>query len=241
MSIDQLYYQSCMNESDIHEHLPTLYNHGLECNSIVEFGVRDTANSTRAFVKSLVDNSRNGTKNLSYIGVDIVPCRVDYIQQICKQNKIDYMFIVGDSIKVTIPETDLLFIDSWHVYGHLKRELAVHHSKVKKYIIMHDTTVDEEEGESIRCKWDTAEQSKQSGYPEEEIRKGLWPAIEEFLQDHPEWMLKERFTNNNGLTVLQRKYGITEISRRPLEIHEIEEILQRPLQKHEIEEILRSR
>ena len=57
MSIDQLYYQSCINESDIHEHLPTLYNYAMECNSVVEFGVRDTANSTRAFVKALVDNN----------------------------------------------------------------------------------------------------------------------------------------------------------------------------------------
>ena len=205
MSIDQLYYQSCINESDIHEHLPTLYNYAMECNSVVEFGVRDTANSTRAFVKALVDNSRNGAQNLSYIGVDLTPCRVDYIQHICNQNSIDYMFVIGDSAKVSIPETDLLFIDSWHIYGHLKRELAKHHSKAKKYIIMHDTTIDGEEGESIRCKWDTAEQSKKYGYPEEEIRKGLWPAVEEFLQEHPEWTLKERFVNNNGLTILEKK------------------------------------
>ena len=204
MSIDQLYIQSCFQESDIHEHLPTLYNYGLECNSIVEFGVRDTANSTRAFVKSLVDNSRNGTKDLSYIGVDIVPCRVDYIQQICKQTNIDYMFIVGDSIKVTIPETDLLFIDSWHVYAHLKRELAKHHSKVKKYIIMHDTECDGEFGETIRNKWDAKKQSQESGYPEEEITKGLQYAIDEFLEQHPEWKVKEVFTNNNGLTILER-------------------------------------
>jgi hypothetical protein len=38
----------------------------------------------------------------------------------------------------------------------------------------------------------------------EEINRGVWPAIEEFLAAHPEWILKERFTNNNGLTILQR-------------------------------------
>ena len=31
-------------------------------------------------------------------------------------------------------ETDLLFIDTWHVYGHLKRELKAHEKKVNKYI-----------------------------------------------------------------------------------------------------------
>ena len=35
--------------------------------------------------------------------------------------------------------------------------------------------------------------------------KGLWPAIEEFLTDNHEWYLKERFENNNGLTILERK------------------------------------
>jgi hypothetical protein len=204
MSIDQLYLQSCQNYSDIYEHLPTLYQYGMECKSIVEFGVRDSANSTRAFVKSLVDQSRYGTNNLSYIGVDIVPCKVDYIEQICKQNNIDYSFKIEDSAKVIIPETDLLFIDSWHIYGHLKRELENNHCKVRKYIIMHDTTVDADHGESIRCSFNIAQQSIETGYPISEITKGLWPAIEEFLQQHPEWKIKHRYTNNNGLTILER-------------------------------------
>ena len=34
---------------------------------------------------------------------------------------------------------DITFIDTWHVYGHLKRELAYWHDHVKKYIIMHKT------------------------------------------------------------------------------------------------------
>jgi hypothetical protein len=218
MSIEQLYKQSCFQESDINEHLPTLYNYGLECKSICEFGVRDTANSTKAFIKALVDKKRSEEssnldsdividKNLSYIGVDIVPCKVDYIQQTCKEYNIDYTFIVGDSVKVFIPEVDLLFIDSWHVYGHLKRELAKHHSKVKKYIIMHDTTIDGEDGEYMRNKilnHDVYNKIKETGYTFEEITKGLWPAVEEFLETNTDWRIKHRYTNNNGLTILER-------------------------------------
>jgi hypothetical protein len=33
---------------------------------------------------------------------------------------------------------------------------------------------------------------------------GLWPAIEEFLAEHSEWEIQQRFTNNNGLTILAR-------------------------------------
>ena len=120
-------------------------------------------------------------------------------------NGIEYTFRQHDSATVDIPsEVDMLFIDTWHIYGHLKRELAKHHPSVKKYIIMHDTTVDEWEGESIRMGMDIPKQVQESGYPEEEIRKGLWPAVEEFLAEHSEWKIKERFTNNNGLTILER-------------------------------------
>ena len=59
-------------------------------------------------------------------------------------------------------------------------------------------------GETIRNEWNAEEQSRESGIPVEEIRKGLWPAVEEFLQSHPEWKIELRLTNNNGLTVLSR-------------------------------------
>jgi hypothetical protein len=100
---------------------------------------------------------------------------------------------------------DLTFIDTWHVYGQLKRELIKFSAITNKYIIMHDTTVDEIYGETIRCRWNAREQSVQSGFPIEEINKGLWPAVEEFLENNKDWELKERFTNNNGLTILERK------------------------------------
>ena len=44
-----------------------------------------------------------------------------------------------------------------------------------------------------------------SGYPREEIERGLWPAVLEFLADYPEWEIEKRYVNNNGLTVLARK------------------------------------
>ena len=140
----------------------------------------------------------------SYFGVDIVPVTITYMKDIAESIGIDFTFIVHDSATVDLPQVDLLFIDSWQLYGHLKRELANNHTKVNKYIIMHDTTVDEWVGESIRNGWDTKKQSEETGYPEDEIRKGLWPAVEEFLAANPEWKLKERRTNNNGLTVLER-------------------------------------
>ena len=98
----------------------------------------------------------------------------------------------------------MLFIDTWHVYGHLKRELALWHPYVKKYIAMHDTQVDGVYGETIRNGSDAVKQSQETGIPVEEIRRGLRPAIEEFMAGHPEWKLKAYYVNNNGLTILER-------------------------------------
>jgi hypothetical protein len=64
--------------------------------------------------------------------------------------------------------------------------------------------VDEWQGETIRSGWNAVQQSLDSGFPLEEINLGLWPAIEEFLKNNPNWILHERFTNNNGLTILKR-------------------------------------
>jgi hypothetical protein len=40
-------------------------------------------------------------------------------------------------------------------------------------------------------------------YKQEE-KQGLIPAIEEFLNENKEWYIYRQYTNNNGLTVLER-------------------------------------
>jgi len=70
---------------------------------------------------------------------------------------------------------------------------------------MHDTSINEWAGETIRCGWNGTQQSLETGIPVEQINRGLWPAIEEFLAMHPEWIIERRYTNNNGLTILARK------------------------------------
>ena len=86
----------------------------------------------------------------------------------------------------------------------VKRELARFAPQTKKYIILHDTTLDAELGESIRSRHNLAARSAASGIPVAEIAKGLWPAVSEFLINNPVWVLKQRYTNNNGLTILER-------------------------------------
>lgn len=199
MSLLEIYESKANTRSDINEHLPTLKRYADDCNIIVECGVR-TVISSYAFAASLAKRS-----NTVLTLVDpSKSANVDLFLTECNNENLNAQFFHQSDLECLLIQTDLLFIDTWHVYGQLKRELARWHSSVNKYIIMHDTTIDEWKGETLRVGWDAKTQSLETGIPEEEITKGLWPAIEEFLQEHPEWKLKERFTNNNGLTILER-------------------------------------
>jgi hypothetical protein len=91
---------------------------------------------------------------------------------------------IADTRKVEIEPTDFLFVDSLHIYEQVQEELRLHADKARKFIGFHDTTSYEINGEF-------------GG-------KGIWPAIQEFIDTHPEWQLVERRTNNNGLTILKR-------------------------------------
>ena len=132
---------------------------------------------------------------------------MDSFVALCHKEGVNARFIEESDLKVQREKTDLLFIDTWHVYGQLKRELAYWESYVTKYMILHDTTVDGIQGESVResAYYNIDEQVKSSGFPREEITKGLQPAIEEFLANNPQWFVDIRLINNNGLTVLRRR------------------------------------
>lgn len=202
VSLKSKYNLACQIPSDINEHVATLKELAQQSSSVAEFGVRGGV-STYGLLYGLAQSSQQGTK--SYVGVDINPCPITTeMQGLAEGNGIVYQFIQNDSAKVDIPQVDLLFIDSWHIYGHLKRELAQNHTKVNKFIAMHDTIVDGEYGETLRVGWNAEEQSKTSGYPVEDICKGLQYAIDEFLASHPEWKLQRAYQNNNGLTILAR-------------------------------------
>ena len=172
----------CTASSDINEHLETLRDLASECNHVTEMGVRGIV-STWAFVEGLKTGGTLISIDIQFpaiYGGDLKP-----IIDECKEKGINFTFRLGDTRKIEIEPTDLLFVDTLHRYSQLKIELALHADKARKYLIFHDTTNFETIGEN-------------------EIDKGLWLAIEEFLAEHKEWKLKFRHTNCNGLTALER-------------------------------------
>lgn len=200
-SVKNKYLGLCKISSDINEHLPKLYEYATKCESVFETGVRGVV-STWAFTYGLLNNNKD--KKTIFLN-DISPCNINELLEKTNNLNIEVKYKWINNLELELTEKyDLTFIDTWHIYGQLKRELEKFSKNTNKYIIMHDTTVDEWKGETIRCGWDAEKQSLETGIPVEEINKGLWPAIEEFLENNQNWVLEERFTNNNGLTILRR-------------------------------------
>lgn len=203
-SIGKKYQNLSNTPSDINEHLPTLYKYASECDSVFETGVRGCISSW-ALASGLLHNNTSTHQKTLFMN-DITECDIRELLSCTKNLPIITKYEWKNNLDLQFTETyDLTFIDTWHVYGQLKRELAKFAPITNKYIIMHDTTVDEWAGETIRCRMNAYEQSHSSGFPIEEINKGLWPAIDEFLVENTDWTLHERFRNNNGLTILRKR------------------------------------
>lgn len=186
------YNDKVISPSDINEHLPVLKQYGKECKLIIEMGMRSIV-STWAFLsakpKSLISLD---LEHPSTFGGDI-----SEVYDLAQENGIDFKFVQMNSLDYQMPLTDLLFIDTWHDYLQLKQELYRSHKNVRKYIIMHDTNTFGYVNESY---YDTYDQIRR----ETNLPKGLCPAIDEFLNNHKEWILWERRPNNNGITILKK-------------------------------------
>lgn len=209
MDLHEKYTKLCYTVSDINEHLPTLKILAEDCKSVFETGVRGCISSW-ALLYGLTSSSNRykGEKKTLFMN-DIDTCDIqyllNYIETMKNTHDINVKYEWCNNLTLNLTENyDLTFIDTWHVYGQLKRELDKFAPITNKYIVMHDTTVDGIHGESIRCKLDYKTQSLMSGFPEDQILKGLKPAINEFLAEHPEWVVKAEYINNNGLTILER-------------------------------------
>jgi hypothetical protein len=201
MDIQRILTHHIISQCDISDHLITLSNLASDCESILECGVRDIVSSW-AFMNGLTIN-RSINKELNCCDMELSPNH-EILKTVCDTYKIKHQFFVCSDLNLEMKEYDMIFIDTWHIYGHLKRELQKMHSYAKKYIVMHDTEVDGVYGESLRLGFNIDKLSEESGYAKEEICQGLQLAISEFLVEHPEWKPKAHYPYNNGLTVLER-------------------------------------
>lgn len=204
LAIHDRFVKAATVPSDINEHIPTLLAYAIRpgVERIAELGVRSCVSSAAFAEAALMKPSPDR------FWVQVDPEKwiktVDQLHFDCAKADIAVTFREESDLTCELSDVDLLFIDTWHVYGQMKRELSRWHDRVSSYIIMHDTTVDAVHGETVRCGSNGVLESQTSGIPLDEILKGIWPAITEFLMEHPEWTLERRDVNNHGLTVLAR-------------------------------------
>ena len=177
--LETQYQSSCNNRSDINEHLKILKELSDEVNHVTEMGVR-TGNSTRAFLNS----------DVILRSYDIQMCEsVQQLFKIAQEVGKDVQYIQANTLDLTIEETDFLFIDTLHNYDQLLAELRLHAPKTRKYIAFHDTQT-----------FGVLPEGKSP------TNLGLLPALIQYMiESNDQWKFKIHRTNNNGLTVIERR------------------------------------
>lgn len=161
-------------------YMEPIYEYAKECDSIVEMGINQ-CNTTWAFLKA---KPKDGliSIDINIKGLGGTPQYKDeniwlyWAKQLAEEEKVPFSVVEASTLEVSIPEVDLLFIDTEHTYDQLSGELSLHGNKSKKYIILHDTTL----------------------FPM------LNHAVNEFLNGNPHWKVKEKLSDKPGLTVLSR-------------------------------------
>lgn len=177
-AIDDNFNRVRAESTDMEGHMDVIRQYASMCPTIAELGVYDCTSTwalLAGYPKQLTSYDIYRRPEVSH---------VEFAVSYCPQ--VHFKFVLDSSLNVDIGLVDLLFIDSYHTYEHLKLELARHSNSVTQYIILHDTTTF-------------------ADIDENQQRPGLWLAIEEFLNRNTEWLVRERFTHCHGLTVLQRR------------------------------------
>lgn len=108
-----------------------------DCNSYMELGIHQGGTASVAMLCK--------PKEICLVDIDtsrynkfLAPIATEY----CKENniKLDVKSISSHSL-ASINSTDMLVIDSYHHPSHMQKELELHGSGVRKYILAHDTSV----------------------------------------------------------------------------------------------------
>jgi hypothetical protein len=173
--LESCYDYVCRTPSDINEHCPTLYLMARQCSQVTEFGTGN-GNSTIALLHA---------QRRKFVTYDrTIRPHVKCLRAVA--GRTDFEVREADVLLIDMERTDMLFIDTFHSYEQLSKELALHADKVSSYIVLHDTIT--------------------FGQMGEDNGKGIWPAVEDLLA-RGEFAVANHYENNNGLTVLRRAGG----------------------------------
>jgi hypothetical protein len=188
--------------SDYHRVLTSYSNN---CSSVVAIG--DIETWYPSIMRGL---SKSVSKQRALLGIDpayMTPGGMQIAQETAKANSIDFQCWRAYDLYINIEPSDMLCIDFSHTYSHLTYELETFASQVRRYICIYGTNgtwsnQDQNQYPGSYTEHDTSFDRITSAY--DKSKKGLWPAVLDFLDKHPEWTLVEQNTQSHGFTVLQR-------------------------------------
>jgi len=160
--------------SDINEHLQTIFEYSKNCRIGLELGC-GYGRSSFAFLMAL--------QKLYSVDINHLQTAYELLNPYFGEK---FVRIEGSSLEFTdYEDVDVMLVDSWHTYGHVKKELEIHAQNIKKYIMFHDTV--------------------SFGTLGEDGIKGVNDAINEFLAEHPEWVKVYEAFNNNGFLIIEKQ------------------------------------
>jgi nucleoside-diphosphate-sugar epimerase/predicted O-methyltransferase YrrM len=179
-------------KGDSDKHLLTLYGIALSCGAknILELGVRG-GDTTLPLL--LAAQATNGILT----SVDLNPTEFKCPPELAKY----WHFVQSDAIefleKKAAPPYDLIYIDDWHAYAHVKKELELIDSMVtpKTVILLHDLMYGNNEP-----RYHTDLTLKDGQWAE----GGPYRAVAEL---NPQFWEFSTIPSNNGLTILRKKYS----------------------------------
>lgn len=180
MTLADAFADRLQRRSAMAAHLQVLSSLASECAHVTEFGVH-FGHSTVALLHGLSNSRSTAMRRL--VSYDIEAYSFDAPEL---PPGLEWKFNRADTSKVSALEaTDLLLIDSLHTCAHVQAELK-HHSRVARYIVLHDTITFGSIGEDLQC-------------------PGLTHAIYAFLATHSyDWRVRYHNPESHGLLVLER-------------------------------------
>lgn len=181
--------------SDMATHFNALREYGHDCSLIHELGVREIGSSW-AFLTGLADRGNamvtiaEDRRRLEMSPITAL-VSIDHVhpdkfagegtlaefQRHALENNVHHEFIESSSLDVNIENSHCIFFDTDHTYKQLSQELQLHGNKSLKYLLFHDT---------IGCAHE------------------ILPAINEFLEEYPDWIVFDHSLESQGMTSLAR-------------------------------------
>ena len=140
------------------------------CESYTEMGVNQGATLAAAMLQHISCIRAYDFRLLPYLPAQHI------FKEYATTHSIDYDIFEIDTRKCSIDRTDVLYIDTAHLYEQLSEELRLHADKAQKYIICHDT------------------------HSEPDLKK----AVNEFVANNTNWSIVTDCTINVGFMTIKR-------------------------------------